>query len=85
MEEQITFPFYRIVTCRLIEKLEDETDRAQSATKNLHTNLKKKTLQREQHSIVCFYYSVIANSLLNLVLLLLLVVLLLILIYIWKH
>ena len=35
---------------RLIEKLEDETDRAQHAAKSLHTNLKKNALQREQNS-----------------------------------
>ena len=42
--------------CRLIEQLESETDRAQSATKNIHKKLKTTVLQREQQSLSNAFY-----------------------------
>lgn len=41
---------------RLIEQLENETDRAQSATKNIHKKLKTTVLQREQQSLSISFY-----------------------------
>lgn len=39
---------------RLIEKLEDETERAHHESKKLHKNLKTRALAHEEHSIFVF-------------------------------